>query len=57
MRQTKLPTEQNTTRREREIRRLVRELGDRGDLVFEHGHWWLTFRDGSIFDVVMWWEA
>lgn len=47
-----LPSTQNTRSMERRIRRVCRELGYRGDLVFEHGHWWLTLPDGSIFDVV-----
>lgn len=48
-----LPTERNTPTMERRIRRALRELGyRRGDLVYEHGHWWLMLPDGSIFDVV-----
>jgi len=47
-----LPTERNTRSTERRIRKAVRELGYRGELVYEHGHWWLTLPDGSIFDVV-----
>ena len=47
-----LASQQNTRAMEKRIRRVVRELGYRGDLVFEHGHWWLTLPDGSIFDVV-----
>lgn len=47
-----LPSTRQTTRVERAIRRAVRALGYRGDLVFEHGHWWLLLPDGSIFDVV-----
>jgi hypothetical protein len=34
------------------IRRACNALGYRGDLVFEHGHWWLLLDDGSMFDVV-----
>ncbi len=47
-----LPTETNTRAMERRIRRAVSEMGYRGNLVFEHGHWWLMLRDGTIFDVV-----
>lgn len=47
-----LPSERNTPTMERRIRKAVKALGYRGDLVFEHGHWWLTLPDGSIFDVV-----
>lgn len=47
-----LPSEQNNRATERRIMAAVRALGYRGDLVFEHGHWWLMLRDGSIFDVV-----
>lgn len=47
-----LQSGQNTRAMERKIRRAARELGYRGDPVFEHGHWWLTLPDGSIFDVV-----
>lgn len=49
---TDLPSAQNTRAMERRIRRACNALGYRGDLVFEHGHWWLTLDDGSIFDVV-----
>ncbi len=47
-----LRSTQNTRKVEREIRSAVRSLGYRGDLVFEHDHWWLMLPDGSIFDVV-----
>lgn len=47
-----LPSTQDTRKIERQIRSAVRALGYRGDVVFEHGHWWLTLPDGSIFDVV-----
>lgn len=47
-----LPSTQNTRAIERRIRRVCSDLGYRGELVYEHGHWWLTLRDGSIFDVV-----
>ena len=49
---SKLQSEQQTRTVERRIRRVVREFGYRGTLVFEHGHWWLMLPDGSIFDVV-----
>lgn len=47
-----LPSTQNTRAIERRIRRACRAWGYRGDLVYEHGHWWLTLPDGAIFDVV-----
>lgn len=47
-----LPSTINNRTIERRIRRAIRALGYRGDLVYEHGHWWLTLNDGSIFDVV-----
>lgn len=47
-----LPSQQNTRAMERRIRKAVRAMGYRGDLVFEHGHWWLMLPDGSAFDVV-----
>lgn len=47
-----LPSTQNTRTIERRIRRACNQLGYRGALVYEHGHWWLTLGDGSIFDVV-----
>lgn len=49
---TQLPSTINSRATERRIRRVVRELGYRGDLVYEHGHWWLILFDGSVFDVV-----
>jgi hypothetical protein len=49
---TVLPTEQNIQAIERRIRRAINALGYRGDLVYEHGHWWLMLPDGGIFDVV-----
>ena len=49
---TKLPSERQSTRTERRIRQAARALGYRGDVVFEHGHYWLMLPDGSIFDVV-----
>jgi len=47
-----LPSTQNNYYMERKIHRVVKALGYHGDLVFEHGHWWLILPDGSIFDVV-----
>lgn len=49
----RLPSEVNTPTQERKIRRALSALGNRGGtLEYEHGHWWLVQRDGSIFDVV-----
>ncbi len=52
MRTNELASTVNTSTVERKIRGAARDLGYRGDTVFEHGHWWLMLRDGSIFDVV-----
>jgi hypothetical protein len=52
MRTQSLKSTRNNPTTEREIRKAVRSLGYRGDLVFEHGHWWLMLPDGSIYDVV-----
>ena len=49
---TQLPSERQTDAVYRRIRAACRALGYRGDLVFEHGHWWLLLPDGSAFDVV-----
>ena len=52
MSMSNLRSEHNTTTVERKIRSTVRALGYHGDVVYEHGHWWLVLRDGSVFDVV-----
>jgi len=43
----------NTREAEDEIRSYAREkFGDGGDLVFEHGQWWLVFGSALTFSVV-----
>ena len=47
-----LPSTINTKAMERRVRRACSALGYRGELEYEHGHWWLILPDGSTFDVV-----
>ena len=52
MTEMKLPSMIKSKAVERRLRHACNALGYRGNLEYEHEHWWLVLPDGSVYDVV-----